>query len=342
MSVSKKLYSGRPTYRHAVVLRDVLLSLKLASCAVAAVLPARYWGRVSFRLGRIQTRLMRLGFERLAVVCDRHLGMTVRELEDGAVASSFEENIEAVREVLPGGWRPRLRIEGSESLERAAQCQGAILWTSAFYHSDLVTKKALAEAGHALHHLSELSHPFSPTRYGVWVLNTIRLWAENRYLARRIIVSGDAQRAVLALAKTLRSHGVVSITAVGSGARVLEVPFLGGTLRLGAGAPVLALRTGAALLPVFTVLDSHGQYTVHVGPDISDMGEAHDDERLQLMASRYAMLLEPYLLAHPTKWRGWALKCWAPPPDAMTVEARTEARRRRKPSNVGSSEASPT
>jgi lauroyl/myristoyl acyltransferase len=268
--------------------------------------------------------------------------MTARELEEGAVASSFEENIGAVREILPGGWRPRLRIEGSESLERAALRQGTILWTSAFYHSDLVTKKALAEAGYVLHHLSELSHPFSPTRYGVWVLNTIRLWAENRYLARRIIVSGDAQQAVLALAKTLRRHGVVSITAVGSGTRVLEVPLLGGTLRLGAGAPVLALRTGAALLPVFTVLDSHGRYTVRVGPDISDVEEASDDERVQLMASRYAMLLQPYLLAYPTQWRGWALKCWAPPPEAMTVEERTERRQRRRPSNVSSGGASPT
>jgi lauroyl/myristoyl acyltransferase len=310
--VGKNLYSGVLSYDGWITSRDIFHAIKLVCCITAAFFPQRYWKTLSARLGRLHMRLRRGGFDRFSPAYER-LGVTARDLERRAYAAKFEENIEAIREILPGGWHPPLRLDGKESLDDALSRQrGAILWVAEFQHSDLVTKKALANAGYALHHLSSLAHPYSSSRFGIWILNPLRIRAENRYLKRRVIV--DYRRpltAITTLAMALRENGTVVITAVAEGARILEAPLLGATLRLAAGAPMLALRTRAALIPVFTLPDEQSGFVVHIGPDISD-GAAAAAEPLKLMTARFASLLETFVVRCPSHWKGWFSRNWMP------------------------------
>ena len=300
-----------PIYDAWCTRRDALLSVKLLCCAAGALLPERYWKTLAARLARLHVRVTQSDFARFSGACEQLFGITAKDLERGAVAASYEENMEAIREILPGSWHPRLSLVGRESLDAALQqSRGAILWISPLQHSDFVTKKALAEAGYSLNHLSAIDHPFSGSRFGVAMLNPIRLRAENRYLARRVrVVYGRAQPALAVLIQALKRNEIVSITAVDSG-RSIEVPLFGATLRLAAGAPMLALRTGATLLPVFTLSDKQGGYTVHIGPNISVSANAEDP--VSAMAARYALLLAPYIAQCPVAWKGWFSKNWMP------------------------------
>lgn len=68
---------------------------------------------------------------------------------------------------------------------------------------------------------------------------------------------------------------------------------------------MLALRTGAALIPVFTVPDGQAGYVIHIGPDISIATTVHVKGSLRLMGNRFGALLEPFVAKHPAQWRGW-------------------------------------
>jgi lauroyl/myristoyl acyltransferase len=294
---------------------DLFTAGKLFCCALAALTPQRHWAAASRLIAGVHLRLRSAKRERIAHVCERYLDTDPAQLELQVIAAEYEENIEAIRENLPGGWERPIELRGAASIEQARRLgRGAVLWISRFAHSDLVAKRALWRAGYAPSHLSHVRHPFSATRVGARFLNPIRLRAENRYLERRVLVSyGQARPALEVLKQVLRGNGVVTITAIGSGRKVITLPLLGGTLRLATGAPRLALDTTAALIPVFTVPNETGGYAVHCGPDLNvDKVEQSPEEAMRRMAEQYVALLETFVRAHPAKWKGWFTLSWAP------------------------------
>ena len=302
-------------YEGWVQLGDLFTAGKLLCCALGAVTPQRHWTAIARMLARVHLRLRGSKHERLAYACKQYLSADPAELELQVTAAEYEENIEAIREILPGGWRRPIVLRGSASLvEARRQGRGAVLWVSRFAHSDVVTKRALSLAGYPPSHLSHLRHPFSASWVGARVLNWVRLRAENRYLERRVLVSyGQAQPALDVLKQVLRDNGVVTITAIGSGRKVIRLPLLGGTIRLATGAPRLALDTAAALIPVFTVPDETGGYAVHCGPDLNSDNAGMDREAvMRRMAERHVALLETFVRAHPGKWKGWLTLSWEP------------------------------
>jgi lauroyl/myristoyl acyltransferase len=197
-----------------------------------------------------------------------------------------------------------------------------VLWVSAFAHSDLATKKTLSTAGYAQHHLSATGHPYSPSWFGATVLNPVRLRAENRYLAERVIVAyGQAQPALEVLRQALQANEIVTVKAIGAGRKSVTAPLLGGSIRLATGALRLARENRAALIPVFTVRDQSGGYAVHCGPDLTSGAEELDGDAMQDMATRYAALLETFIRTHPGAWQGWFSRSWQPdPPTAQEDE----------------------
>ena len=309
-----------PNYEGWVKPGDLFTTGKLLCCALAAVTPQPHWAAISRMLARVQLRLRGSKHERIADACKRYLNADPVEIEQQVIAAEFEENIEAIREILPGGWQRPVVLRGSASIEEARrQGRGVVLWVSPFAHGDLVTKRGLALAGYPPSHLSHFGHPFSSSRLGARLLNPIRLRAENRYLERRVLVSyGQAKSALDILKQVLRDNGVVTVTAMGAGRRAIPLPLMGGTLRLAMGAPHLALQTGAALIPVYTVPDQAGGYAVHCGHDLNSDHAGADSEVMRGMAERYVALLETFVRAHPANWQGWFSPSWQPPPPKST------------------------
>lgn len=287
-----------------VATKDALIAAKLFCCLIAAMAPPRHWPTAARLLARAHLRMQERSVRVLAHSTPFR-GQDVRACTGESFAWDYLANIQAIRDILPGGWRCEPTVTGRDVLESALhRSRGAVLWFTPFAGAFLALGKALAE--YSLTQLSTPSHPFSPTWVGTRLLNPIRLRAENRYLARRVrVVYGNARPAIDILKQVLHDNGVISIMAIGAGSRSLAFPFLGGILDLAIGAPRLAWETGAALIPVFALPDGDGDYRVELGPDLTPATVLPMEQALQSMTSRYVQLLEAMVRSYPTRWQGW-------------------------------------
>jgi hypothetical protein len=104
--------------------------------------------------------------------------------------------------------------------------------------------------------------------WGFSILNPIRTRIEDSYIAERITIplDGAVAGAKQAMSSRLEANGTVSISLVPRGARCIEFPFHEGWLRMALGAPSFALRTSAALLPVFTVCKGSSRFVTTIEP----------------------------------------------------------------------------
>jgi lauroyl/myristoyl acyltransferase len=233
-----------------------------------------------------------------------------------------------LRSYRPGGWRAELRLEGREHLDAAlAAGRGAILWVAPTVGQWLATKRTMAEAGYAVHHLSHPSHGFSTrSKLGRRWLNRIRTGVEDRYLAERVLLGADggAQAALRRLDALLRGNAVVSITVGAAGTRPIRVPLLRGWLSVASGAPHLAARTGAALLPVFTWREGRARFNTRIEAPLPVV-PAREAGRSDAAALRGTVVelsrrLASYALAHADQVV-WGLTCFDPPPATPAAEA---------------------
>ena len=216
-----------------------------------------------------------------------------------------------LRSHRPGGWHASLRLEGAGHLQAAlAAGRGAILWVAPTVFQWLATKRALHEAGYPVHHLSSPNHGFSTASWvGTRLLNPIRTRIEDRYLAERVTLGpdGGSQTALRRLTAILRGNGIVSITVAAAGARPITVPFLAGALRAASGAPHLAARTGAALLPVLT-LRQGSRFVTRIEAPLTLASNLGLELMLAGLVAELAARLAPHALAHPDQI-AWRLDC---------------------------------
>ena len=281
------------------------LAILAGSLPLSWLTPQRHWPRVARWLAILNIKV--LG-SRLGKGPDRikaELGRDPRELELEFRQHGYLEIIELLREHAPGGWRVPISLSGKEHIDAAlAAGKGAILWFCPFMHGDLVFKRGLYEAGYALHHLSALTHGFSDTRFGLHVINPVKTAVEMRYLEERLVLDGKDSRPTLkALRDRLNANCLVSITAVHTGKRVAHAEMFGGKLRLATGAPHQAIRTGAALLPLFVVPHDGGYQLCVEAPLLADADKDRVTEEDYVLA--YAVVLERYVRRCPALWQGW-------------------------------------
>lgn len=238
----------------------------------------------------------------------RHFPMPPDEIARAVVAYEVEVALQVLREHSPAGWRPTIEIAGAQRLADAERKgRGAILWDSRMAFTSLVTKRGIHHAGYRLHHLSRPEHGFSGTRFGMRFLNWLRTGAECRYLAERIVIDHrDRGTALHALAARLSANRLVSIAVTGVAHRPVRVPMFDGGLDIAPGAPVLALRTGATLIPVFTLRLGVGRFCIVVGDALEPSPLHSPESAVHEMAAAYVRQLEPFVLSYPDQWMGWA------------------------------------
>lgn len=202
-------------------------------------------------------------------------------------------------------WRPRIRWRGLKNVALALRGgSGAILWTSDFVYSSLVTKIAFHEAGFAITKLSRPEHGFSTSPFGIRFLNPSWTRIEDRFMAGRVVIAGgDTKGALEALRRRLAAGRLICITASDTARRCAEVGFLGRRLRLATGPLHLSRTSGAPLLPVFTIRGDDGAYEICVGQPL-EPGEGREAD-YGAAAQAYATMLEPFVRTHPDQWSGW-------------------------------------
>ena len=229
------------------------------------------------------------------------------DISNSLVANEIETKFQLMASQIPNRWRPNIKLFGEENIKAGLiKGKGVILWDSHFSFSSTITKMGLHSAGYSLHHLSRKEHGFSSTLFGIKYLNPIRTSVESRYLADRIVIRSDNPGSVInTLAKRLKNNAVVSITVRGTANRPVRGSFLDDSLRVAPGAVVLALKTGAQLIPVFTIKHNDKDYRVNLGPSIKIPRHLSREEAVKETVCLYLNQLEPYVLKYPGQWIDW-------------------------------------
>lgn len=287
---------------------DLLILAKLPVFAAAVlILPERSWGiiargsaRFAGFFSREKIRRIRKG---LTLLGHYPCPDPVRVL-----AQQDHHNIEVLKAYLMGGRQAPL-LEGVEHLERArAAGRGAVLWIAHFSFNALASKAALANAGFSVYHISRPEHGFTKSRFGIRFLNPIRVRAEMRHLAGRILIDRDRPSASMAEARRLlKENAFVSITAgAWEGQLVAKVAIAGGQIEIATGAPRLAHIADAPLIPVFTIHDEETRKTRVIVETPIPLPLGVDRDAMILSASdEFAARHLPYIKRHSTQWRDW-------------------------------------
>ncbi len=289
-------------------------ALGLAALLVPAwVLPEAAWSPLWRGAARIPLLTSRKAVRRNAKLIHAaldHVGRHGAEaIAQDLKAVVYELRMQDLRAWRPGGWHPRMRLEGEAHLKAAlAHGKGAVLWVAPFVFNSGPTKFALHRAGYGLFHLSSPQHGYSETRFGVGCLNRVRCIPEERHLAERVVFDRNAPAtAMRRLMRALKAGGVVSIVAASTeGSDVVKGPVFGGRLPVAVGAPRLAGSTGAPLLPVFTVRDRQAGFRIVIEEPIAlDPGQS-PDERCVAATREFLRRSEPWVRRYPEQWRAWS------------------------------------
>lgn len=277
----------------------------------AWILPETWWGP----LWRARLRLRLLTNRSAVRYAAKHMQAALKISKRDALrhgeelrAAVHEMQMQDLRGWRPGGWHPKMRLEGEEHLKAAlAQGKGAILWLAPFVFNSATTKIVLHEKGYRVTHLSSPKHGYSETKFGVAYLNKVRCIPEDRYIAQRVIFDRYApSTAMRRLMRALKSGEVVSIVAASTeGSDMIKGPVFGGRLPVAVGAPRLAGLTGAPVLPTFTFRDGDVFRTVIEKP-LDLPKAAGNDERCIAAAAEFLSRSEPWVRRFPGQWRAWS------------------------------------
>lgn len=199
---------------------------------------------------------------------------------------------------------------GLEQLETAlAQGRGAVLWVSDFVGAGEAVKVAFARAGYRVSHLTRPEHGFSKTRFAIRFLNPIRIRFESAYLKERVVYNRSHPRqAVNRLVACLAQNGVVSVTAsMHEGRRLVEGRLLAGRLRLAIGAPKIALRNAAVLIPVHAIRDRQDpcRFQIILDPPLPLSHDIAEPDAILAAVDAYLDGLETQIRLRPEAWGGW-------------------------------------
>lgn len=292
---------------------DLITAAGLAALVLPAwVLPERVWAPIWRARERIPILNNRRSIKWTAGNIRAALGdvdgpraeAIARDLK----AAIHELQMEDLRGWRPGGWTPKLALEGDEHLRAAlAGGKGAVLWVAPFVFNSFVTKIALHRKGYRCSHLSSPKHGYSETEFGVNYLNRIRCIPEDRYIEARIIFDRNApSTAMRRMMRALKAGEVVSIVAASTeGSDMIQAPVFGGRLPVAVGAPRLAALTAAPLLPLFTVRDG-AWFRIVIEAPIELAPGLGTEERCIAAATEFLRRSTPWVRRFPEQWRAWS------------------------------------
>lgn len=205
-------------------------------------------------------------------------------------------------------------VAGLEHLEASlARGSGAILWNTPALGDTIVTKRALADAGHPGYQLSVHEHGFSQSPFAVRHVNPGQIAVEDRYLAGRIWFEGDdtvrATRDVLRRLK--RNAPVIFTNSLHAGRSFVAVPVGSRFFLPLATTPLsIAARMAVPLHVVTTIeVEPFAHYVTHVSEDLAPGGDIpappDSDVRIADMALRARDAILGFARTHPDQIRIW-------------------------------------
>jgi len=300
--------------RGLISLLDVLLLPGLPFIAlVAHILPQKIWPKFA-KWFQAYYQCLLLYKPTDIEDCARHyLGTAPGDHLPEAVAldvlsNPLQQNLLLMRVLFPFDQTIKCELEGQEYIDAGLRDgKGVIIWDSHFTFANFITKIALQRAGYSAVHLSHRRHGYSQSWFGMNALNRIWVAAETKYLVERVVLSYEEPKLAMdRLAEWLQKNAVVTVTVRDTAHHPVEVPFLNHVLRVAPGSPVLAKKTGAQLIPAFTVHQSNGRYKTTLQAPIEISHDADTKTAVRTAVADYARRLEPFVREYPGQWSDWS------------------------------------
>jgi KDO2-lipid IV(A) lauroyltransferase len=278
--------------------RSILTGLGLLPRPVAIAL-GRGIGRIAYTFGG---RLRRTG--------ERNLELALRDLSDDERARILRGCFQNLGRLLgefshleratPESLRDRIECEGLENLEAArAAGRGVILFTGHLGAWEL-SSFALSAFGYPMSFLARrIDNPKVEQ-----IVEKTRTRFGNRSIDKR-----SAARPTL---RTLRAGGTVGILVDLNTHphEAIFVDFFGIPASTTSGLATLALRTGAAVLPVFIPWDEKRQrFVLRVDPPLEIERTGDEAEDVRRLTALFTSIIESYVRRFPQQWL-WIHRRW--------------------------------
>ncbi len=185
-----------------------------------------------------------------------------------------------------------ISIHGWRYIEEAkSQGKGVILVTAHLGNLDLVAQVSAARNVD----LTVLAEPLQPTCLFRFVTGL----RESKGLTF-LPVGLPALKATL---RSLRNGGMIAMACDRDILRNgLPLPFFGEETSFPIGAIELALRTGATIVPAFSVRRANDRFDVYVEPPLHLNTEGNQEQKLQQNLSKVVTAMEKYIGRHPDQW----------------------------------------
>jgi KDO2-lipid IV(A) lauroyltransferase len=186
-----------------------------------------------------------------------------------------------------------IALDGEEHLQRALAKGKGVIALSAHLGAFTMIGPRLGASGYAFSVL--VKHPNDA--------RLAQLMTEYRRRAGVGTISAKPrQEAVRGILKALRKNGVVLVIADEFKSRGIEVNFLGQRAAAPRGPAALALRTGAAVVPVFAPRAADGSVSVQISPEI-ELARHEDLEADVAAATRlFTSRIEAAVRRFPDQW----------------------------------------
>jgi KDO2-lipid IV(A) lauroyltransferase len=288
---------GRPRLKHRI--EHAAASRLLRSLAARPLDQAlargaglgRLWHALDSRHRRLARTNIALGLgcgpaeaARIARACFENIGRTLAEFS--LAGSRIGELLE------------RVELEGVEHLHAAlAGGRGAFMLSGHCGNWELLGARMAREVP-----LTSLARPMANPLVDELVAS------QRRAAGVRTVDARDAVREVL---RTLRRGEVVGMLLDQNALRSerVFVPFLGRPAAANFGLAMLALKTGAPVLPVFSARGADGRHRAWIGPPVPAADAEGRPARLGVTTARYTAAIEGYVRRHPDQWF-WVHNRW--------------------------------
>lgn len=204
-----------------------------------------------------------------------------------------------------------LEVRGREHLDRALQDGKGVIVLSAHLGNFSVVAKYPATIGIRSAIIAERVQPPGLFNY------MVRLRS-----AAGIDIIPPGREAISPIIRLLRANGILLVAGDRDVSRQgVDVDFFGEPASLPAGPALLAMRTGAALIPAHTIRISSRRSIVFIRPPL-ELIHSHDrDNDLLQNVGLIARELERMIATDPTQW-GVLQRVWGTPPE--TIQQRGE------------------
>jgi KDO2-lipid IV(A) lauroyltransferase len=190
-------------------------------------------------------------------------------------------------------------IEGEEHLKRALAKGKGVIALSAHLGNFTLIGIRLAAAG----------YPFAALIKQPRDLRFARMMDDFRTKAGMQTISAKPRReAVRGILKALRSKGTVLVIADEFKSGGVPVEFFGLRSPAPRGPATLALRTGAATVPMYMVRDSNDRLTLYIEPEIELTRSDGQENDVAANTVLFTRVIEAIIRRHPDQWNWLGFK----------------------------------